>query len=110
MGIGASLVFLAVGAILAFATRFELAGIDLQTIGWIFMLVGVAGLFFTFMFARPRKLREVPEVIDDPVYIQRDDPAPPHDHAHDHAHGHAHGAHRDAPRARHVRRGRDLGT
>jgi uncharacterized membrane protein len=103
MGIGASLVFLAVGAILAFATRFELAGIDLQTIGWIFMAVGVAGLFFTFLFVRPRRLREVTEVVDEPVYVERDEAAPPR-------HDHVHQAHRDSRRVHRGRPDRDPGT
>jgi hypothetical protein len=99
MGVGASLVFLAVGAILAFATRFELVGIDLQTIGWIFMAVGVAGLFFTFLFARPRRARGMTEIVDDPVYVQRDDAAHPHrDHTR-----------RDQPRVHHIRHDRDPG-
>jgi hypothetical protein len=44
MTIGGSLFLIAVGAILAFAVTEEVAGIDLQTVGWILMIVGVVGL------------------------------------------------------------------
>jgi Flp pilus assembly protein protease CpaA len=44
MTIGGSLFLIAVGAILAFAVTASVAGIDLQTVGWILMVVGVVGL------------------------------------------------------------------
>jgi uncharacterized membrane protein len=44
MTVGVSLFFIAVGAILAFAVTASVAGIDLQTVGWILMFVGVLGL------------------------------------------------------------------
>jgi uncharacterized membrane protein len=44
MTVGVSLFFIAVGAILAFAVTASVAGIDLQTLGWILMFVGVLGL------------------------------------------------------------------
>jgi hypothetical protein len=44
MTIGGSLFLIAVGAILAFAVTAEVAGIDLNTVGWILMIVGVIGL------------------------------------------------------------------
>jgi hypothetical protein len=42
--IGGSLFLIAVGAILAFAVTASVAGIDLQTVGWILMIIGVIGL------------------------------------------------------------------
>jgi hypothetical protein len=42
--IGGSLFLIAVGAILAFAVTASVAGIDLQIVGWILMVVGVIGL------------------------------------------------------------------
>jgi Flp pilus assembly protein protease CpaA len=42
--IGGSLFLIAVGAILAFAVTANVAGIDLQTVGWILMIIGVIGL------------------------------------------------------------------
>jgi hypothetical protein len=44
MTIGGSLFLIAVGAILAFAVTASVAGVDLQTVGWILMVVGVVGL------------------------------------------------------------------
>ena len=44
MTVGGSLFLIAVGAILAFAVTESVAGIDLQTVGWILMVVGVVGL------------------------------------------------------------------
>jgi Flp pilus assembly protein protease CpaA len=44
MTIGGSLFLIAVGAILNFAVTAEFAGIDLQTVGLILMIVGVVGL------------------------------------------------------------------
>ncbi|MQA93115.1 MAG: hypothetical protein GEV11_00205 [Streptosporangiales bacterium] len=55
MGIGSSLVLLALGAILAFATNVELAGINLDVIGWILMLVGAVSMLITFFYWRPRR-------------------------------------------------------
>ena len=44
MTIGGSLFLIAVGAILKFAVTADLAGIDLQTVGVILIIVGVVGL------------------------------------------------------------------
>jgi Domain of unknown function (DUF6458) len=43
MSLGASLFLVAVGAILHFAVTAELAGIDIQIVGTILMIVGVLG-------------------------------------------------------------------
>jgi hypothetical protein len=52
MTVGAALFLIAIGAILRFAVTAEVAGIDLQTVGTILMIVGaigfVIGLFMTF--------------------------------------------------------------
>jgi Domain of unknown function (DUF6458) len=57
MSLGASLFLIAVGAILRFAVTADLAGIDLQIVGTILMVIGVIGfaisLFFYFQ-ARDR--------------------------------------------------------
>ncbi|MDX6723977.1 MAG: hypothetical protein QOD73_2381 [Solirubrobacteraceae bacterium] len=44
MTIGTSLFLIAVGAVLRFAVTAHLQGIDLQTVGVILMVVGIAGL------------------------------------------------------------------
>jgi hypothetical protein len=49
MGIGASLFLIAVGAILTFALHFHVAGVDINVIGWILMVVGALGLIVTLI-------------------------------------------------------------
>ena len=50
MGIAASLVFIAVGAILAFAVTDAVDGVDLVAIGWILMIVGGLGALMSMIF------------------------------------------------------------
>jgi hypothetical protein len=50
MGIGASLFFIALGAILAFAVSIEAEGFSINTIGWILMIVGGLGLLLSIFF------------------------------------------------------------
>jgi Domain of unknown function (DUF6458) len=54
MTIGGSLFLIAVGAILRFAVTAELAGIDLQTVGTILMVVGVIGFVIGLVFLTRR--------------------------------------------------------
>ncbi len=49
MGIGISIFFLAVGAILAFAVEAEVQGINISTVGVILMIVGAIGLAVSLM-------------------------------------------------------------
>jgi formate hydrogenlyase subunit 3/multisubunit Na+/H+ antiporter MnhD subunit len=49
MGIGASIFLIAVGLILALAVSVDLAGVDLQMVGWILTAVGVIGLALTMV-------------------------------------------------------------
>jgi hypothetical protein len=80
MGFGAGLASIAIGAILAFATRFSLSGINVQMIGWILMLVGVVGMLVTFKYTRPRDRGQVAEVIEDEpaaYVVHPDETAPP---------------------------------
>ncbi|GAA2757773.1 DUF6458 family protein [Actinopolymorpha rutila] len=57
MGIGASILLIAVGAILAFAVNFSISGLDISVIGWILMVVGVIGLIMTALIWGPRRRR-----------------------------------------------------
>jgi len=50
MGIGASIFLVAVGAILAFAVTTEVSGVDISTVGWILMIVGIAGFLLSLLF------------------------------------------------------------
>jgi len=56
MYIGGSLFLLALGAILSFAVRDSINGIDLVTTGYILMGVGVLGIVLSLLFtARARE-------------------------------------------------------
>ena len=55
MSIGASLFLIALGAILNFAVTAEFAGIQIQTVGVILMIVGVLGLVLTLYFLSSRR-------------------------------------------------------
>lgn len=51
MGIGTSIFLIAVGAILAFAVHVtNTSGIDINTIGWILMIVGALGAVLSVAF------------------------------------------------------------
>ena len=50
MGIGASIFLVAVGAILAFAVTADVQGIDIATVGWILMIVGIVGFLLSLIF------------------------------------------------------------
>ncbi|MFN8205208.1 MAG: DUF6458 family protein [Solirubrobacteraceae bacterium] len=49
MTIGASILLIVVGAILKFATNWQLAHVDLDTVGIILMIAGGAGLVLGFV-------------------------------------------------------------
>jgi hypothetical protein len=50
MGIGVSLILIAVGAILAFAVHVSTSGFNVHTVGYILLAVGVAGALISLMF------------------------------------------------------------
>ena len=50
MGLGVSLLLIAAGAILAFAVNAEVSGVDVQTIGWILLVVGIVGAVISMIF------------------------------------------------------------
>jgi membrane-bound ClpP family serine protease len=54
MSIGTGVVLFIIGAVLAFATNFQVQGLDLRTIGYIFMAGGVVvfGVGLAFLFRR----------------------------------------------------------
>jgi uncharacterized YccA/Bax inhibitor family protein len=51
MGIGTSILLIAVGAILKFAVTASVSGIELATVGVILMIVGAVGLLITLYLA-----------------------------------------------------------
>lgn len=71
MGIGASIFMIAAGAVLAFAVNVTVEGIELRTIGYILMAVGVVGLLLTMLYLGPRTRRAA--VVRD-EYVVREDP------------------------------------
>ncbi len=50
MGIGVALILIAVGAILAFAVNAEVSGLEIETIGWILLIVGIIGAILSMIF------------------------------------------------------------
>jgi len=50
MGIGVSLILIAVGAILTWAVNATVSGLDINTVGVILMVVGLAGLILSLLF------------------------------------------------------------
>jgi hypothetical protein len=50
VGLGVSLFLIAVGAILTWAVNASVSGLELDTIGVILMVVGIAGLVLSMIF------------------------------------------------------------
>ncbi len=50
MGLGVSIFLIAVGLILALAVTADVAGIDVQVVGWILTIVGILGLVLSMLF------------------------------------------------------------
>jgi hypothetical protein len=50
MGIGVSLILIAVGAILTWAVTATVSGVDINTVGVILLVIGLAGLVISLMF------------------------------------------------------------
>jgi hypothetical protein len=59
VGIGTSILLIAVGAILRYAVTASVSGIELQTVGLILMIVGIVGLVISLavMFMGPSRDR-----------------------------------------------------
>jgi hypothetical protein len=50
MGLGVGLILAAVGAVLAFAVNTEVSGVNIHTIGWILLIVGIVGILLSLVF------------------------------------------------------------
>jgi len=50
MGLGVGLILAAVGAVLAFAVNTTVSGVDIQTVGWILLIVGIVGILLSLIF------------------------------------------------------------
>ena len=55
MGIGTSILLIAVGAILYFAVNVDVSGLEISTVGLILMVVGVIGLLISLFFLSQRR-------------------------------------------------------
>jgi len=71
MGIGTSILLIAVGAILKFAVTAHVSGVSLATVGTILIIVGIVGLLISlFMLAAWRDRDTAPVARD--RYVERD--------------------------------------
>jgi hypothetical protein len=74
MGLGVGIFLTAIGAILAFAVNTSVSGIEIKTIGWILMAVGILGIVLSMIFwsswGGPGGARRRTTVVDDgpPAY------------------------------------------
>ncbi len=59
MRLGTAIVLLALGAILTFALRVDVSGVDLRVVGWILMAAGAVGLVLEVALWAPRRRRTV---------------------------------------------------
>ena len=50
MGLGVGLILAAVGAVLAFAVDTTVSGVNIHTIGWILLIVGIIGIVLSMIF------------------------------------------------------------
>ncbi|MFC3573553.1 DUF6458 family protein [Streptomyces yaanensis] len=73
MGLGGCIILIAVGAILAFATDWHMNGVNVQLVGFIFMIVGLIGVATFSSIARRRRVVVPPTpVIDEERHHHRD--------------------------------------
>ena len=64
MGIGLGIVLFVLGAILAFAVNYQVAGIELTTIGYILMAAGVLALLLGLVINQQRSNTTHREIVD----------------------------------------------
>ncbi|GAA0998506.1 hypothetical protein GCM10009555_097870 [Acrocarpospora macrocephala] len=83
MGFGASLAFVAIGAVLAFAVKWDVPGIDLQMIGWILMAVGAVGALITGLYTRRPRAEEPVETVEHDLMYTVDPPTEPYRELHE---------------------------
>ncbi|MET9253563.1 DUF6458 family protein [Streptomyces sp. NPDC048182] len=71
MGLGGCIILIAVGAILTFATDFDMQGVNVQLVGVILMVVGLIGVATFSSIARRRRVM-VPPTTTQVVEERRD--------------------------------------
>lgn len=67
MGIGISILLIAIGAILKFAVHTSVQGIDLPTVGLVLMAAGVLGILIDLLIFTPRRARYRRETVQRPA-------------------------------------------
>jgi Domain of unknown function (DUF6458) len=72
VGIGTSLFLIAIGAILRYAITGHVEGVDLDVVGLILMIVGIAGLVFTLLWMTIWADRRRGAVVGEREVIERD--------------------------------------
>jgi uncharacterized protein DUF6458 len=50
MGLGVGIFLAAIGAVLAFAVSAEVSGVNIHTVGWILLIVGIIGVVLSMIF------------------------------------------------------------
>lgn len=60
MGLGTSIVLIAVGAILRYAVTFEVVGVDIQVVGTILLIIGIIGLIISLIYMFVLNRRDAP--------------------------------------------------
>jgi hypothetical protein len=50
MGFGIGIFLAAVGAVLAFAVSADVSGVNIHTVGWILLIVGIIGVVLSMIF------------------------------------------------------------
>jgi membrane-bound ClpP family serine protease len=79
MRIGASLLLIAVGAILKFAVTKGINGVDVGTVGIILMVIGVVGLLITLVLMNSRRRTDVIHHRNGTTVVTPNDPVDPAD-------------------------------
>ena len=50
MGLGVGIFLAAVGAALAFAVNTDVSGVNIHSVGWILLIVGILGIILSMIF------------------------------------------------------------
>ena len=50
MGLGVGIFLAAIGAVLAFAVNATVSGVNIHTVGWILLIVGIVGIVLSMIF------------------------------------------------------------
>jgi predicted anti-sigma-YlaC factor YlaD len=50
MGLGVGIFLAAIGAVLAFAVNANVSGVNIHTVGWILLIVGIIGIVLSMIF------------------------------------------------------------